>query len=38
LKFSAAQDFVYNPSAASVWLSVDEAIVEVPGGAQIHFK
>jgi len=34
LKFSAALDVVYNPSAASVWLSVDGAIVEAKGGCQ----
>ncbi|HZG56814.1 polysaccharide deacetylase family protein [Paenibacillus sp.] len=32
LQFSAACDFVYNPSAASVWLSVDGDIVEAKGG------
>lgn len=36
LKFSAAQDFVYNPMAASVWLSVDQVIVEVKGGSKIR--
>lgn len=34
LKFSAACDFVYNPSACSIWLSVDGEIVEVKGGEQ----
>lgn len=33
LQFSAAQDFVYNPSHASVWLKVDDRqIVEAKGG------
>jgi len=32
LRFSAACDFVFNPSAASVWLSVDGHIVEAKGG------
>ncbi|WP_088106015.1 polysaccharide deacetylase family protein [Halalkalibacter urbisdiaboli] len=36
LKFSADSHFVYNPSAMSVWLSVDERIVEVKGGAQVE--
>lgn len=35
LKFSAGLDFVYNPSAQSVWISVDGRIVEVKGGSQI---
>ena len=36
LKFSAESHFVYNPSAKSVWLNVDDdKIVEVEGGAQI---
>lgn len=37
LQFSAALDFVHNPSAASVWLSVDGEIAEIPGGATVHF-
>lgn len=35
LQFSAASRFVHNPSAMSVWLSVDNHIVEVPGGDQV---
>ncbi|WP_018932205.1 polysaccharide deacetylase family protein [Gracilibacillus lacisalsi] len=35
LHFSANSQFVYNPSAQSVWLIVDERIVEVPGGKQV---
>ncbi|MCT2536037.1 polysaccharide deacetylase family protein [Aquibacillus koreensis] len=35
LKFAADSQFVYNPSAQSVWLSVDEKIVEVKGGQQV---
>jgi peptidoglycan/xylan/chitin deacetylase (PgdA/CDA1 family) len=35
LKFSADSHFVYNPSAISVWLSVDNNIVEVKAGKQI---
>jgi len=35
LKFSATREFVYNPSACSVWLSVNNRIVEVRGGTQI---
>ncbi|MEI7027064.1 polysaccharide deacetylase family protein [Paenibacillus sp. y28] len=36
LRFSAAQDFVYNPNAHSLWLSVDGDIVEVKGGTQVQ--
>lgn len=36
LKFSAEGDFVYNPSAQSLWLSVDGQIIEVKGGAQVQ--
>ncbi|MFX3635732.1 MAG: polysaccharide deacetylase family protein [Candidatus Pristimantibacillus sp.] len=32
LKFSAALEFVYNPTALSIWLNVDGNIVEVSGG------
>jgi peptidoglycan/xylan/chitin deacetylase (PgdA/CDA1 family) len=38
LKFSAASDRVYNPSAASVWIQVDEQVVEVTGGTQIKLS
>lgn len=37
LKFSAAMDFVYNPTALTLWLSVGGNIVEVPGGSTIRF-
>lgn len=37
LKFSASCDFVYNPSVLSVWLSVDNNMVEVKGGTQVKF-
>jgi len=37
LKFSANSHFVYNPSAMSVWLSVDEQIVEIRAGEQMNF-
>jgi len=36
LKFSADSHFVFNPAAISVWLSVDNEIVEVKGGKQVH--
>ncbi|GIO87413.1 polysaccharide deacetylase [Paenibacillus faecis] len=36
LKFSASREFVHNPGAASVWLSVDGRVVEVPGGRQVE--
>ncbi len=35
LKFSADNDSVYNPGAASVWLSVDNRIVEIKGGTYV---
>lgn len=35
LKFSASLDFVYNPTAKSIWLSVDGSIVEVQGGSTV---
>jgi peptidoglycan/xylan/chitin deacetylase (PgdA/CDA1 family) len=35
LRFAASNEFVYNPSAQTVWLSVEGQIVEVPGGTQI---
>ncbi|WP_078546752.1 polysaccharide deacetylase family protein [Litchfieldia alkalitelluris] len=38
LKFSAGSEFVYNPSATSVWLSVDNRIIEVKGGHQVNLK
>ncbi|SDC23988.1 Polysaccharide deacetylase [Paenibacillus sp. UNCCL117] len=34
LKFSASQEFVWNPGASSVWLSVDGQPVEAKGGVQ----
>lgn len=35
LKFSAGLNFVFNPTAQSVWISVDGRIVEVKGGSQV---
>lgn len=35
LQYAADISFVYNPSAVSVWISVDEKIIEIPGGKQI---
>ncbi|AEI44015.1 polysaccharide deacetylase family protein [Paenibacillus mucilaginosus] len=35
LRFSADSTFVHNPSASSVWLQVDDRVVEVPGGSQV---
>jgi peptidoglycan/xylan/chitin deacetylase (PgdA/CDA1 family) len=35
LKFTASGDRVYNPSAQSVWIIVDNQMVEVNGGSQI---
>lgn len=34
LTFSASCQFVYNPSALSVWLQVDNHLVEIKGGSQ----
>ncbi len=36
LQFTIDADKVYNPSALSVWLSVDGQTVEVPGGALMN--
>lgn len=36
LEFSAACDFVYNPSAASVWLKVGGEVKEIQGGRQVY--
>ncbi|MDQ0231363.1 polysaccharide deacetylase family protein [Metabacillus malikii] len=36
LKFSADSRFVYNPSATSVWLNVDERIIEARGGKKTN--
>lgn len=36
LKFTAECDLVYNPSATSVWVKVDEKVIEIPGGAQLR--
>lgn len=35
LKFSATLEFVYNPTALSIWLNVDGTIVEVNGGSTV---
>jgi hypothetical protein len=37
LRFAVSNEFVYNPSAASVWLIVDDRVIEVPGGQQVWF-
>lgn len=38
LQFSADGSFVYNPSAASAWISVDDNIYEIPGGKQVSLN
>ncbi len=38
LKFTAAGTMVYNPSAMSVWISVDDHPIEIPGGSQVILK
>ena len=35
LKFTIDGDLVYNPSAGSVWISVDGEKIEIPGGATV---
>ncbi len=34
LKYSASGDFVYNPTATDLWISVDGEILKVPAGKQ----
>ncbi|NQX48531.1 polysaccharide deacetylase family protein [Paenibacillus tritici] len=36
LRFSAAQDMVYNPSAVEVWISVEGEACRIPGGATVR--
>lgn len=36
LQFSAACDFVYNPSASPVWIQADNQIVQIDGGSQVR--
>lgn len=38
LKFSAKSDFVYNPSAKSAWITVNDEIVEIKGGTQLKLS
>jgi peptidoglycan/xylan/chitin deacetylase (PgdA/CDA1 family) len=38
LLFAADGSFVYNPSAASAWISVDDVVCEIPGGTQVALK
>ena len=38
LQFAADCSFVYNPSVAPAWLSVDGKIVEIPGGQNINLE
>lgn len=37
LQFSADCQFVFNPSACSVWLQVDNETIEVKGGSSVQF-
>lgn len=37
LQFGAAGEFVYNPSAQSVWISVDDEVREIKGGTLVSF-
>ena len=36
LKFTAAGDVVYNPSAIAVWISVDGVIHKIEGGQTVN--
>ncbi|MDF2720427.1 MAG: polysaccharide deacetylase family protein [Paenibacillus sp.] len=38
LHFSASCDFVYNPSACSVWVNAGGKTVEIPGGRQVSLS
>lgn len=38
LRFSIDGSFVYNPSFESVWISVDDKIIEVKGGEQVSLR
>ena len=38
LQFSMDGSFVFNPSAASAWISVDNTVYEIPGGKQVFFN
>jgi len=38
LQFSMEGNFVYNPSAQSAWISVDNTVYEIPGGKQVVFS
>lgn len=38
LQFAADLSFVYNPSAQSVWITVDDNPVEIPGGSTIKLE
>lgn len=36
LQYAADSSFVYNPSIQAVWLSVEDKMVEIPGGCQVQ--
>ncbi|MDS0526442.1 polysaccharide deacetylase family protein [Clostridium sp. SHJSY1] len=38
LQFAADGSFVYNPSAASAWISVDDVVYKIPGGKQVSLN
>ncbi|MDF2590176.1 MAG: polysaccharide deacetylase [Anaerocolumna sp.] len=38
LQYGADLGFVYNPSAISVWVSIDRDIIEIPGGKQVNLS
>lgn len=38
LQFTAAADAVYNPNAQSIWVEVDGAHVEIPGGQLVRLE
>lgn len=38
LQYAADESFVYNPSAADAWITVDDRLVKVPGGTQVGLQ
>lgn len=38
LQFAASGEFVYNPSVASAWISIDDVVVEIKGGMLKYLK
>lgn len=38
LRFTTKCDMVYNPMATSIWISVNDIITEIPGGATVNLR